>query len=119
MAAASRASRNCSKTEGGYEYSPEGSENNLVTDATGKISVKKLPVGTYYLEETEKTPSMKFGEFELKEGDSGEKTWNFSGGQNGAVVNNALINNKKKGDVLLVKYDGETNEALSGAKFDL
>ena len=92
------------------------------TDADGKLSFSDLPWGTYQLKETNVGDSNKglYKEDGLFTSStfvigvaSGEKlNYSFTG-------ENAIVNTRKSGDFMLVKYDKETKEVIDGAAFDL
>ncbi|CEA01677.1 Serine-aspartate repeat-containing protein D precursor [Metalysinibacillus saudimassiliensis] len=84
-------------------------EENLVTDANGKVTSKELPVGTYTLVET-KAPK---GYNKLTE----PIEFTIEAGKAEPVVRD--VANVKLGDVLLEKKDKATGKVLAGVEFEL
>ncbi|EEU80230.1 SpaA isopeptide-forming pilin-related protein [Enterococcus faecalis] len=85
-------------------------QNNLTTDADGKLTIDNLEPGDYQLVETQAPEG-----YEL---DSTPVTFTIEKGQKDSVQV-AMTNKLMTGSVVLTKTDEETNEVLQGAVFEL
>lgn len=80
-----------------------------ITDEEGKIKIEKLPMGKYYIIETEAATGYRLSEekvlFEVKE--------------NGEIVKANMTNEKKKGTLEFTKQDFSTSETLPNTLIEI
>ena len=81
----------------------------VITDEEGKIKIEKLPMGKYYIIETEAATGYRLSEekvsFEVKE--------------NGEIVKANMTNEKKKGTLEFTKQDFSTSETLPNTLIEI